>query len=225
MLPRIAAFLLRPFAKPIRYGALKIMRRFGAPNDGRPVIAASAHLVNEVILPSVFRLFRDEQFRNLARFSKLPTAEHDRIWNELVAAGMLTLTVCLDAMPSLVRPEHFQFWRRVQEHAPKQFQRELMGYGVASASAKLMRELIGIRHEEYAQLARRARDLNEIQNAPFRELSDDMRHVAAGIQAIAIGAAGHITRGTLASGDPLIGFLVRQLHTLHRALSRFVARL
>lgn len=224
-LPRLAALLLRPFAKPIRYGMLKIMKRFGPPNDGRPIIAVSEHLLNEFILPSVFRLFRGEQFRTLALFKKLPTAEHDRIWNELVVAGILTLTVCLDAMPSLVRPEDFHFWRKVQEHAPKQFQRELMHYGVSSANAKLMRELIDMRGKEYKDLARQTREINEFENKLFRDLTDDMRHVAASIQATAIGTVDHIKRGKLAPGDPLIRFLAHWLFGLYTQLSSFVRRL
>jgi len=225
MLPRLLIFLLRPFAKPIRYGALKFMKRFRAPDDNRPVIAASEHLLNEFILPSTFRLFRDEQFRNLASFGKLPRAEHDRIWNELVVAGIATLILCLDSAQNLVRLEDLHFWQKVQEHAPKQFQRELMKMGVLSSNAKLMRQLIDMRYEEYRGLLRQAREVNELENELFRSLSDDMRHLAAGLQAVGIGTADHIKRGKLAPGDPLIRFLTNWLFGLYKQLNRFVQKL
>ncbi len=225
MLPRIALVLLRPFAKPIRYGALKIMKRFRAPDDGRPVIAASEHLLQEFVLPSIWRLFRDEQFRALASFKKLPTAEHDRIWNELVVAGIAALTLTLDAALAVVRPEDFHFWKKVREHAPKQFQRELMKFGVSSSNAKLMRELVAMRSSEYNDLSRQTREINEQENELFRGLSDDLRYIGAGVQAIGIGAADHIKRGKLAPGDPLIRFLINWLFILFKQLSGFVKRL
>lgn len=225
MLPRFVLYLLRPFAKPIRYGMLKLMKRMRMPDDNRPIIATSEHLVNDYILPRTFALFRDEQFRNLASFSKLPRSEHDRIWNELVVAGITTLTLSLDAAPGFVRPEDFHFWQNVQEHAPKQFQRELMKLGVSSSNAKLMRELIAMRQNEYRDLARHTREMNESENKDFRDLSDDMRHLAAGLQAVGIGTADHMKRGKLAPGDPLIRFLVNWLFGLHTDLSKFVRRL
>lgn len=225
MLPRPILFLLRPFVKPIRYGALKFMKRFRQPDDGRPIIAASEHLLNEFILPSTFQLFRDAQFRDLAAFKKLTTAEHDRIFNEVVVAGIATLIVCLDGMSSLVRVEDLNFWHQVQEHAPKQFQRELMKLGVLSSNAKLMRELIDMRYAEYQDLARQARAINESENKLFRDLPDELRQVGAMIQAVGIGTADHIKRGQLAAGDPLIRFLVNQLFALYQQLSGFVKRL
>jgi hypothetical protein len=222
---RIAAFFLRPFARPIRYGMLKIMKRLRQPDDGRPIIATSEHLLTELVLPSTFDLFHDEKFRTLASFSKLPRAEHDRIFNELVVSGIAALTICLDAAPSFVRPEDFHFWKKVQEHTPKQFQRELMKFGVASSNAKLMRELIAMRYEEYQGLMRHTREINELENESFRGVSEVMQHVAVGLQSIGIGTADHIKRGKLAPGDPLIRFLTGWLFELHKEVSVFIKRL
>ncbi len=222
---RFTAFLLAPFAKWIRYGALKTMKRFSAPNDNRPIIAVADHLINDYILPRTFRLFNDEQFRTFASFKKLPRAEHDRIFNELMVASVSLLLASLEAAPRLVAPEAYHFWLRVEEQIPKQFARELMKFGVSSANAKLMRELIDMRAKEYRELSRQVQELNEGENKEFRELGDDMRHLAAIIQAIGIGTARHITRGKLPPRDPLIGFLIDWLFRFNRNLAAFVRKL
>ena len=85
---KIIGFILSPFVEIIRYGALKLMKRMGHHGDERVVIAVSDHLLNTIILPSVFRFFQDEDFREAANFKEISAVEHDRIFNELEVAGI-----------------------------------------------------------------------------------------------------------------------------------------
>ncbi len=114
----IIRFILRPFAKPIRYGALKIMKRMRPPNDMRPIIATADHIL-EIILPSVFSFFQDETFRELAHFKKLPVVEHDRIFNELQVAGTCLVVFLIRSMKSVLKVEDYHFWQEVETYLPK----------------------------------------------------------------------------------------------------------
>ena len=57
--------------------------------------AATATNLAKAAAGSAFTIFNDKTFRRLASFGALPVAEHDRIFNELLIAGltlqMLTL--------------------------------------------------------------------------------------------------------------------------------------
>ncbi|PIZ44544.1 hypothetical protein COY31_02405 [Candidatus Wolfebacteria bacterium CG_4_10_14_0_2_um_filter_39_18] len=224
MFSRIIGIILRPFAGIIRYGALKIMKRFRAPDDKRPVIAASDHILNEMVLPSVFRTFQENRFRELASFKKLPVSEHDRIFNELEVAGICLAIFYLRAIKS-AQPKDYHFWQDTEEHLPKQLQRTLMSYGVASSNAKLMRELIDIRREEYEKIAEHVWDASTHYKPEFRDLPPEMKIFAARVQAAAVCATDHIRRGKISENDPLIKYLVNWLMLLHKKIRKFVNNL
>lgn len=215
---------MRPFAGIIRYGVLKIMKRFRAPDDKRPAIAASDHILNEIVLPSVFRTFREDSFQELARFKKLPVSEHDRIFNELEVAGICLAIFSLRALKS-DRLEDYHFWQDTEEHLPKQLQRTLMSYGVAGSNAKLMRELIDMRREEYEKIADYIWDAFNYRQPEFRDLPPDMKIFAARVQASAVSATDHIRRGKISENDPLIKFLVSWLMQLYKKIRKFVNNL
>jgi len=157
---KILAFILRPFVKVIRYGALKLMKAMGNSRDRRPLIATAGHIIEEYVLPSVFRTFHENEFRRLAHFEKLPVSEHDRIFNELQVAGMSVAEYALGEAKQYVKDGDFHFWSGVEEEFPRQYQKILTGFGIGSSNAKLMRELVkneakGIRRPRRPNLGRR----------------------------------------------------------------------
>lgn len=216
--------LLRPFVGLIRYGALKIMKKLRMPDDKRPAMAASDHILNELVIPSVFNTFREDRFRELAQFKKLPTAEHDRIFNELEVAGVCLAVFYLRAIKPM-RLGDYHFWQDTEEYLPKQLQRALMGYGVASSNAKLVRELIDMRREEYEKIAKHVWDTSSYYGSEFRELPPTAKMLGASIQATAVGTTDHIRRGNIKEGDPLIKYLVDWLLNLKRIVEKFVRKL
>lgn len=224
MLSKIMVFILRPFVKPVRYGALKIMKRMRAPDDKRPAFAAADHLLDEIILPSVFNTFRERQFREAAYFNKLPVSEHDRIFNELEVAGVCLGIFYLETAKPLAGPRDFHFWRDVEEYLPKQLQRKLIGYGVDGSNAKLVRELIEMRYKEYMELAERVSGVSDIK-PEFKNLHPVMKRIASLVQGIAIGTTDHIRRGKIKEKDSLIQYLFTWLLSLQRKIGRFVKKL
>jgi len=225
MFSRFISIILRPFAGIIRYGALKAMKRFQRPDDRRPIIATSDHLLNEIILPSVFRAFREDKFRELAKFEKLPVVEHDRIFNELEVAGICLAVFYLRSAKYLARPEDYHFWQRTEEHLPKQLQKILTGYGASGSNAKLIRELIDMRREEYEKIAEKVWEASDNLNPEFRDWTPEMKHFAVRIQAIAVGTTDHIRRGKIKEDDLLIKHLAGWLMTLYIKIKKFVERL
>ena len=223
---RFIGFILRPLVAPIRYGALKVMKKYRAPDDGRPIIATAGHILDEFIFSSVFHTFKEDKFRELARFRKLPVSEHDRIFNELAVAGVCLPIFYLHAVKRLVKPEDYHFWQNVAEQLPRQFQKKLISYGVDGGNAKLMRELIEMRYAEYEELLRMVRDVNDNNlESEFKTLPSEMKWIGSAIQAVAIGTTDHVRRGKVEEGDKLIRYLDTWLLLLHRKLRRFVSHL
>lgn len=221
----IIGIILRPFAGSIRYGALKIMKKMRAPDDRRPIIAASDHILNEIAMPSVFRFFKEEKFRELANFKKLPVSEHDRIFNELEVASICLAVFYLRAIKSVVRPEDYHFWQDIEFHLPKQLQKTLMGYGLDGGDAKLMKQLVDMRCTEYEELSGEIWDANESNESEFKILPPEMKHFTATMQATAVGAADHIRRGKMIERDPLIRHLAFWLLSLQKKIAKFVKNL
>jgi len=219
-------FILRPFANLIRYLMLKIMKKLRLPGDDRPARAAASHLLEELILPSGFRIFSDRGFRELAQFSTLPTTEQDRVFNELETAGICLALFCLDFADALVKPEDYHFWREVKDRLPKEFEENLIKMGAEKESAHLYQDLISMRYQEYEKTTQEAIDIWNSEEPRFRELQTEVaKHSAARVHAIAIGAADHIRRGKLKKVDRLPSFLISWLLYLNEDIGKFIKKL
>lgn len=225
MLPKFLIFILRPFAGPIRYLMMKLMKRFRVHDDPRPIIAASEHILHAFILPTLFATFNDTKFRELANFKKLPRSEHDRIFNELEVSGVCISIFYLRSIKTLVRPEDYHFWQDTEWHLPKQLQQILLGYRIDSSNAKLMRELIEMRLKEYEEMLFEVHKINQEMSAEFKSAPTEVKEFAAALQVTAVGTVGHIRRGKYAPGDPLIHYLGEEFMKIQRPLSRFVKKL
>ncbi len=223
---RIIGFLLAPFVKMIRYGALKMMKRMRRPNDGRPVIATANHLLDELILPSAFEIFINREFRDIAGFDKLSVAEHDRIFNELEFAGVCLALFCLDFANSIARTDDYRFWLEVRQRLPQQLRRMLLGLGVDKSNADLLRKLIDMRYEEYGEMTKETRDVWNAEEPLFSRLpTAAAKHSIARVNAIAIGIALHIKRGKLKRHDPLLRFLRGWMVKLNETIGKFIFNL
>ncbi len=227
MIPKVVIFILRPFAKPIRYGALKIMKKMRHSDDPRPTIATSGHILDDIVLPSVFKTFHDTRFRELANFGQLSIVEHDRIFNELEVAGICMVMDYLDIAKTFAKDGDFHFWRDVGNGIPERLQEKLISFGVDSVNAQLMKQLIEMRHEEYSNLAEHVRRANDSEGVAtdFKSLSSEMKQIAVAIQTTAVGATDHIRRGEMREGDPLIKYLAAWLAPLQSRVGRFFRKL
>lgn len=225
MFSKILGYILYPFVKIIRYAALKLMKAKRPPGDRRPAIAAADHLLDEIVLPSVFRTFRQDGFREPANFKKLPVAEHDRIFNELEVSGICVAEFYLGQVKHFVKDGDFHFWRDVEELLSRQLQKKLTSLGVDGGNAKLMRQLINMRYREYGQLAEQIIRGGVLITPEFKNQPPEIKRSFAMMQAIAVGTADHIRRGKLEERDPLIKHLMNWFFDLQSKISKFVKNL
>ena len=222
MFARIIGFL---FIKPVRYFALKAMKRFRQPDDLRPVIAASDHLLEDIVLPSVYMIFQDKRFRERAHFQKLPVTEHDRIFNELHVAGICLSMFCLDVAQTIVEPESFHFWIKTREHLLEQAQKLLMEFGVNGDNAKLFHQLVDERFREYERLAKEAWTIWNEEEEHFRGMPEGLKLVTSRVDAISIGTTDHILRGKEDVGGQIARRLREWLLPLNEKIGKFIKRL
>lgn len=230
---KILVFVLRPFAKSVRYLMLKIMKRTGNSNDGRPAIAVSGHIIEEIILPAVFKTFREAEFRRLANFVKLPVAEHDRIFNELQVAGIIVAEYALVEAKNYVKDGDFHFWSRVEEQFSRQLQKVFTGFGIDSSNAKLLRDLVKIRQQEYEHLENRvwdsgtflAPEVKQDIEQKFKDTASDVKRLLSSVHAVVFGTVNHIRRGNIQERDPLVRYLMTRLLQLHNKVVKFVRKL
>lgn len=205
---------------------IKIMKSLRSENDDRPIIATSSYLLEEILLPSAFRFFKNNGFREITQFHSLEELEQDRIFNELEVSAICLALFCLESAEALIKPEDYHFWRKVHREFPKQFQEQLLYYGISQKNADLFEELIKMRHQEYHDLSREAWDMWDRAEPQFQKLLiDAVKHNLAGLHATAIGAAIHIRRGKLKKKDKLPHLIRGWLLNLNEEIGRFILKL
>ena len=229
---KILIFFLRPFARPVRYAMLKLMKFMHNPRDRRPAIAVASHLIEEIALPSTFKFFKDVKFRELANFNKLTVSEHDRIFNELQAAAVCTTEYSLIEAKNYLKDGNFHFWSAVEEELPRQLQKVFSSFGIDSSNAKQMREFIKIRQREYENFARQTSMANvvmdqEVKNMIEKNLqnSSQIKQLLSDFLAVAYGSVNHIRRGKIEEKDPLVRYFMTWLLKLRKRLIKFVIKL
>lgn len=233
LLRNLFGFIARPVIRLVQYRMLKVMKRAGSARDGRPAIAVAGYIIEDVVLPSVFHTFSAPEFRELANFSKLPVAEHDRIFNEVQVAGFIVAEHALVTGKQLVRDGDFHFWSRVEEQYPRQLYKIFTGFGLDSQNAKLLKELVYMRQKEYDRFAQMvwdsgtlfAPDVKANIEAEYGEAASEAKRIFSAVHGVAFGTVDHIRRGEVAERDPLVRYLFTWLLQLHAKVGSFVRTL
>jgi HD superfamily phosphohydrolase len=155
---------------------------------------------------SAFHLFRDAQFRRLARFTQLSQTEQDRIFNELVLASLVLVMLMFEAPDLRIPRESRDYLAGVKEKIPKAYLDNLKNLGVEAEHIRDWDKLISMRYEEYA------RDRHDVRAAAMEiessEKSLDLDSLSkiqmlVPVQAVAIGCHHHICRGETQGQDEL----------------------
>jgi hypothetical protein len=163
---------------------------------------------------SAFHLFRDAQFRRLARFTQLSQTEQDRIFNELVLASLVLVMLMFEAPDLRIPRESRDYLAGVKERIPKAYLDNLKNLGVETEHIRDWDKLISMRYEEYA------RDRHGVRAAAMEiessEKSLDLDSLSkiqmlVPVQAVAIGCHHHICRGETQGQDELFKCALRSL--------------
>lgn len=164
-----------------------------------------------------FDLYRNRRFRKLINFNQIEKLEQDRIFNELVLAGLVLEMLILEAPDLRVDPEFKEYLHILKDGIPEAHLKELKDLGIERKFIRLWRKLIKMRYEEYQ------REKGEVRSAAFelesQEAPIDQQKLAE-IQAllplhtVAILSYRHITRGKGKPESPLFKMILRFVEQL-----------
>jgi len=200
------------------------MKRLRGPKDQRPIRATADYLLHKKLLPLGFKTFRDATFRDLAHFEKLPVSEHDRIFNEIIVSAICAALFSFERIKKEMKGE-YHFWQEVQQVLPERFKDSLVELGVNDDNAKLMRQLIAMRYQEYEEFLPTIAALHSAESQAFKNFSSLLKYFGAATHSMAIGTGQHITRGEIQPGDPLITYLNQWLTKLQSNVAMFMLKL
>lgn len=208
----------------MRYILLKIMKKMRQLDDDRPIMAAAEQLLDKILF-SAFHVFNDAQFRRIANFDKISQAEHDRIFNELEVSSVCLCIFILKQREFMMGHKDFHFWEDVCDYLPESLKQRLVGYGVSNENAKLLKDLIKMRYDEYEKISNNLFDYIDNEDK-FKEVkNENAKNVLNRVNSIAVGTADHIRRGKLKEGDELIKYFHAWLFPLDIEISKFIRRL
>lgn len=173
-----------------------------------------ATVLDQALSKKAFEIFQDQRFRQLADFDKISQVERDRIFNELVLAGITVLMLLLET-PDLGIPEELKdYFLLIKDEIPKAHLDQLASYGIEKEHLKNWKELIQMRYEEYRE------DKHECRKAAMelesREGNLNIKtleeiQLLLPVQTVAVGCHTHICRSKTKGKDELFKVTLRWL--------------
>lgn len=182
------------------------------------VADATAAGLAQAAAGSAFHLFRDKQFRQSAGFDQLSQTEQDRIFNELMVAGLVLIMLVSEAPDLRVAEEFRGYLSKLSQKIPQAHLDRLKTLGVETRYLRDWKKLINLRYDEYA------RDRHEVRAAAMQIESsekaldlDDLSKIQmlVPVQTVAIGCHHHICRGETKGRDELFKLTLRSLSTFY----------
>lgn len=161
-----------------------------------------------------FKLFQDKKFRTLADFPDLTQIEQDRIFNELVLAGLVMIMLTLEA-PDLRVPEDLKtYFVSVKDQVMWEYIQQLIGLGIKKKYIKDWEKLIKMRYGEYSSGKSQAREAAmEIESKEEGLTAEKMFGITLmlPVNTVAIGCHNHICRGKTDGRDELFKIILKWL--------------
>lgn len=151
-----------------------------------------ARKITEQVAESAFGLFKNKKFRNLLDFDSLSQVEQDRIFNEIVLTGLSLAVLMFRSLGEIAQNNAKDFFNELQMETTSYYRSWLKKLGVAEKDARIWKELIGMRCEEYQK------DFDQ-----NRADLPDPKKSNPWIAVLAIGGYHHIRRGKVSPDDPL----------------------
>lgn len=161
-----------------------------------------------------FELFNDKIFRALADFEHLPQTERDRIYNELVLAGLIMMIFTLEAPDLNVDGQTKQYFADIKERISEGYVLNLKEMGIEKKFLDMWKTLIKMRYDEYSKdkfdIRKAAMDLESKTGELTVDKLNDIQLLLP-VNTIAIGAHHHIVRGKTKGRDELFKYLLKWL--------------
>lgn len=178
-----------------------------------------ARRMTEKTAELAFKLFRDEEFRQLNNFKEINQVEQDRIFNEIVVSGIvLTILIFENLEDKSQNKKNNQFYSEMQMELESSYGNWLRDLGSQGEHASLFKDLIKMRLKEYE------RDYKKFQKGVLKHTNTQFPYLFM----VAIGGSTHIAR----SKKKLIEVILKpftkwcslltdkQLHILHKSMKQ-----
>jgi hypothetical protein len=189
-------------------------RRLPAFESLNQTAEATAAGLSQAAAASAYELFRDKEFRRIARIERLSQVEQDRIFNELVVAFLVLIMLLLEAPDLRVPRELRNYLTDLNKRISEAYVEHLRTLGVQTNHLDDWEKLISMRYEEYA------RDKHEVRRAAMQiesaEKSLDLDGLSriqllVPVQSVSIGCHHHICRGNTDGQDDLFKQILKSL--------------
>jgi hypothetical protein len=178
-----------------------------------------ANIVMKEIIYFSGDLYNDPDFRKTAGFNDLEEKEHDRIFNEIQAAGLILAAESIKLEAQRLGDEREEFWRRACKLIPEEFFDWLSELKIEKENVDIWKKLYKLRLEEYRKGA------DEIKTLMKKELPsghEKAKEVYFLMESIAISSTLHIKRGVMEPGDRVKRYLMTWLGILHEKTTKAI---
>ena len=163
---------------------------------------------------TAFSTWNDRMYRSLIGYDALSKTEQDRIFNELVGAGLSVIMLTLDAPDLRVDRDLKEYYALLRDELPRAHLSELKRLGVEKKFLKIWEKLIATRYGEYSEAKLNARSAAmeyESQGKPLTRDDLDGIHLFLPAFTVAVGCHKHIFRGKTEGHDLAFKLLMKKL--------------
>lgn len=178
-----------------------------------------ARRMTEKTAELAFKLFRDENFRQLNNFKEINQVEQDRIFNEIVVSGIvLTILIFENLENKSQNKKNNQFYSEMQMELESSYGNWLRDLGSQEEHASLFKDLIKMRLKEYE------RDYQKFQKEVLKHTNTQFPYLFI----VAIGGSTHIARSKKKLIEAILKPFTKwcslltdkQLHILHKSMKQ-----
>ena len=177
-----------------------------------------AHVFDQTANRRAFKIFRDKKFRQLIKFNKLQQVEQDRIFNELVLAGIVLIMLTLESPDLRIKNEFKEYFDFVREKIPEAHLGYLKELGIERKHRRLWKKLINMRYNEYYDNRLKTREAAISMESKEEEMTikklEDIQ-LTLPVNTVAIGCHHHICRGKTKGKDELFKLILRWLSKMY----------
>jgi hypothetical protein len=164
-------------------------------------------------------LYNDPDFRKFAGFKDLDEEEHNRIFNEIQATGLIFAVESIKLEAYRLGDEREEFWWRACKLIPGEFFGWLSELKIEKEHVDTWQKLFKLRLDEYCKGAEEIKTLMKKELPSGHETAKEVYFL---MESIAISSALHIKRGVMEPGDRVKRYLMTWLGILYKKTTKAI---
>jgi len=158
------------------------------------------------------KMFEDSHFQRLAKIDGANIDESNRVFNETQVTGLVYAMLFVEQERKYLKEDRADFWQKVATKIPQSFYIWLRELNLDSECVDTWNKLIHLRLDEYQEGIVEMKKIYERQ-APDN-IRKDVKEFFYCLDAVALGAALHISEGKMMPNDPLRKHMLTWLGSL-----------